>query len=72
VLTCTGVQYAILCLKLVLCLRMLQNNFACFQGICLFFVQLDMFVLLWSASLSEDELMIWYKSIILNHSEELL
>jgi hypothetical protein len=51
VLTCTAVQYAILYQTLNICLRMLQNNIACIQGLHLFFVQWDVFVLLWNSSL---------------------
>jgi hypothetical protein len=52
VLTCAGVQYTILCQMFEeICLRMLQDNIACFQGLHLSFVQFDVFVLLWSASL---------------------
>jgi hypothetical protein len=49
VLTYTGVQSASQTLEI--CLRMLQNNIACFQGLHLSFVQFDVFVLFWSASL---------------------
>jgi hypothetical protein len=31
ILTCIGVQYAILCWRLERCLKMLQNSIACFQ-----------------------------------------
>jgi hypothetical protein len=37
VLTCTGVQYTILCQTIQICIKML-NNIACFQGLHLSFV----------------------------------
>jgi hypothetical protein len=49
--TCTGVWCAILCQMLEICLRMLQNNIAYFHRFNLSFVEFDVFVLLWSASL---------------------
>jgi hypothetical protein len=50
VLTCTEVQYAILYRMLERCLKIMQNNVACFQELHLSFVRFDASVLLWSAS----------------------
>jgi hypothetical protein len=51
VLTCTEVRCATLCQILEICLRMPQNNVACFQALHLSFVQFDASVLLWGSSL---------------------
>jgi hypothetical protein len=51
---------------------MLQRDIACFDGIHLSFVQLDVFALLFycGVPLSEAELMISYKCIIFKHFHE--
>jgi hypothetical protein len=49
VLTCTEVQYAMLCRMLERCLKMVQNSVTCFQELHLSFVRFDVSVLMWSA-----------------------
>jgi hypothetical protein len=50
VLTCTEVQYAILCRMLERCLKMLQDSIAYFLELNLSLVRFDVSVLLWSVS----------------------